>query len=241
MKMEVKGSVDGIDQEAMVDMQMFLEDSEIDLTAKVEGYGENLDQSYKGEYKENIQIAMDNTYYLTMICIILVIIALILTGLASLGKMSNKLGQIFALIALIFVLITLVYFPIGLPGAIKDNYNEGSSLGSDIFRQYDVEFDGSFIGETSSKIKAADIPGTPSDALGEFKIKWSWGPAYGWFLILIAFIFILIGIIISIFAKERIEEPEKEEGPEPTLAEQGQLVSDSRDIYSNKQSEDDFY
>ena len=104
---------------------------------------------------------------------------------------------------MIFVLITMVYFPIGVPGAMKDDYDESRS--DEEIERMGLTYDGSFLGSSSTTLDMSDLPDFPSDIdEAPMDVKWSWGPSYGWYLIVVAFIFAMIGLILIATARVRV-------------------------------------
>ena len=88
----------------------------------------------------------------------------------------------FFLLLIITSIITLVYFTVTFPDALG-----GEHL---------YKYDSSFFGSASEQIPFSDI--NPYAPQGSIDINLSWGPSYGWFLLLASFILSIISLIITI-------------------------------------------
>ncbi len=238
MKMNLEGSIDGEDVKADMDMEMHLDDADINLNIKA-SEGGDYDFSGKGKYKENVKSTMDITAYLALISIIILILGIIFIGIYSLGKISNRIGLLLGILGLIFILITFIYFPIGITGAMKKEYEEGG--GMEELKQYNLEYDGSFIGGKEVTLPASKMPGAPADTTGELDIKWSWGPHYGWYLFIVAFILSIIGLILVKAAAREEYDLEKLRAQLTSKTEQKPVYGDSRDMYAKKEADDDYF
>lgn len=129
-------------------------------------------------YDTNTGKVYRNTFYITIVALVLGIIWLITALLTSMGKLklSAKIVAIFMLLTMIFAIVAPGYFAATLPGAIKDDsagvWNKG------------------FIGSGDVTI------------LGVTVTECSWGPGYGWYLAVVAFVVALIGLIL-VFLKKK--------------------------------------
>jgi hypothetical protein len=199
---EMRGSSYGtpisIDVEMEFDLDMYLQEQEMKSDTEASSLGETYSESDSDtdDYDdEDVESVMNTIFYLTIISIILIIIAIITAGLAAFGVISTRIGFVMVVIAMIFVLITLVYFPIGVPSALKESYDESES--KEELTEMGLNYDGNFIGSSSAEMDMKDSL-SDSEGLEEapMEAKWTWGPSDGWYLIIISFVLALIGIIV---------------------------------------------
>jgi hypothetical protein len=224
-----------------LDLEMPLNEGKInaDMEYTVSDQTQKESISGTGEYEEdNIKPAMHNTLNLNIVSIIIVLIALIFTMLAAFGFIPIKISAIIVLIAMLVVLSTLVYFSVAVPDAIKKAYDEPQAR--DLADQLGLEHDGSLYGSSSRTTFTSNLPGITEgydDVDGTMELKWSWGPTIGWYLMIISFIFTLLGFILMVAAARAKPEvvTRSGEGGRQTLGQ-----GDSRDLYYQRQSEDEF-
>lgn len=126
-----------------------------------------------GDDVPSLYSVYDNTFYITIIALVIAIIALIciLGATFSFGKIKTMkmLGGIFGILAVIFCLIAPIYFMTALPGEMWKNSTEKYGF-------WDT----------------AEIWGA----------KVTFGPGYAWYLMIIGFITSLIAAIIIFMDKK---------------------------------------
>ena len=140
------------------------------------------------EYPNNSELKqpMNIVFYLTIICVILAVVITFLIFLLFLKKIKKTLVVIFFLLLIITSIITLAYFTVTFPGA----------LGKENLPKYDSNFIGSF----SDSVSFSDIYGQYAQYVPQasIDINLSWGPSYGWVLILTSFVLSIISLIFVI-------------------------------------------
>lgn len=156
------------------------------ITTEVAGTSTTETKAYKDTtgYEDSAAFKVyDNTYYITIAALILSVITLILLILVGIGKVALvKIGVIFLLITMIFAVVAPVYFAVALPGAMDEDAEDTGG------------YDKGFMGSES------DYPMAGTDS--------TWGPGYGWYLAIVAFVFALIGLIITVIpGKKAVPAP----------------------------------
>ncbi|MDI6707611.1 MAG: hypothetical protein QME47_00735 [Candidatus Thermoplasmatota archaeon] len=143
---------------------------------KKEAAGMKMETTTK--YSDNPEAATskvyNNVFYITIVALVLGIIGLITAIVAGVGKLSAKIAGIFLILTFIFALVAPIYFAAVLPGAMHADLPEWNK---------------GFTG--SEDLTYMDMTGS-----------WSWGPGYGWYLAVVAFIVALIGAILAFRAKK---------------------------------------
>jgi hypothetical protein len=248
---EMRGTSSGFaiiaDVEMKFDLNLYFEETEMDMDMKASAMGQSFSDSQttsSDHNDEHIEASMDTTYYLTIISTILALVCVIIAGLAAFGVISTKIGLLTMVIAMVFILIVMIYFPVDFPSAMKQSLDESDSQQE--LQMTGLDYDGSFIGSSSSKIDMIDfIPDAEGLDEAPMDAKWSWGPAYGWYLIIGSFVMALIGVIFMAVAGKVSSRPYK---PRPTLAYQEPTPRSyppppqpTQPDYYNEQPSDRFY
>jgi len=140
---------------------------------------------------------MNITFFLTIISILITIITLIF----FIAFLFKKIGRIpviiFFIILFVCTFITLFYFGISSPSVMQGGLTTvGNTADLDIFYKYDGFFGSATDTQTWSSIfTSSEIPGNAN-------VNMTWGPSYGWYLMLISAILSIVGLCVTIFKKE---------------------------------------
>jgi len=162
-----------------VSVDMGLRD--MSMTAESQG----VEMSNTTSYSDLPDSALIDVFNLTQILVILALaftlLMFVFALLVGLGKVSGKIGIVFGALALAFVLIAFIYFMVALPASMEETSPTGSPISG-------------FWGSESM------------DFIGE-SMSLSWGPGWAWYMMVIAFIFALIGTIMLVGAEPTPPEP----------------------------------
>lgn len=125
------------------------------------------------------------TQILTILALLLIPLMVASTLVIARRKIGNRIGIIIAVLALIFTIASPAYFAIAFPSALE---GEATRLGSPPVS--------GFIGSGGD-----EYLGYPGEV--------SWGPAWAWYLMVVASVFVLIGTIMLV----GMQAIESKEGP----------------------------
>ncbi|MDI6856558.1 MAG: hypothetical protein QMD21_07255 [Candidatus Thermoplasmatota archaeon] len=124
-----------------------------------------------------IEGVYSTTYYAAIAAVLLAIISLICSVSAAAGKASNKIAFCSVLLALVLTIFTPLYFALALPNALAQGVFPG------MFSGIEYRFNG--------VSEAGDI---------------SWGPAIGWYLLVLACILTAIAAIATVISGKTVKE-----------------------------------
>jgi hypothetical protein len=124
------------------------------------------------------------------VALVIGILGLVFAALAIPGKIKPKIAAIILILGFIFALITPVLMAVQLPAAMKEDKMTAPGGG-----------DMTFIG-------SKDVSGT----------KYSWEPSFGWILMFIAMVFLLLGAIMMFMVKS--ETPTQQLFSQPSYPQQ---------------------
>jgi hypothetical protein len=125
-------------------------------------------------YDDTVKV-YDITLCLMIASLVFAIISLVTLIVRSVKRVAHKIVAIFLIITTIFTAVTPIYFATALPNAIvKDTRDMQGSSPID-----------SFMG-------SKDVEG----------IGTSWGPGYAWYLTIVAFVFVLTTVIVTLLEKK---------------------------------------
>ena len=138
-------------------------------------------------YETDTGAVYSNTFYIAIVALVLGIIGLITAVMAGIGKLSAKIVTIFLLLTMIFAVVAPVYFAVALPGAMDEDWSGGWDKG---------------FWDSGEETSVEPITGT------EYTSTYTIGPGYGWYLAIVAFVFALIGLIITVIpGKKAVPAP----------------------------------
>ena len=127
----------------------------------------------------------DTTFYIMIAALVSAIVSLVCLTLVRIKKMPAKLGVIFLTITMILTVFAPIYFAATLPNAISKDYDdmvaatEEWGFGSGMFEWK---------------------PGCTENFAGVEErepLKLTWGPSYGWFLTVAAFVLIAVCMMLT--------------------------------------------
>lgn len=161
--------------------------------------GETEKETNTTKYDENFEAkyVFDNTMYIAIGALITAIIALIaILGMTfNFGnpKTMKKIGGIFSILTVLLALVAVVYFMTALPSEFSKDYEGDVSFWDEI--------------ETSEML---------------MNMKYTVGPGYAWYLMLVSFIFALIVSIVVFMEKLSTsmatispQQPQQPQQPKP--------------------------
>ena len=141
---------------------------------------------------------INNTFYLTILLIIVTILIIIFLAVMIFKKINKNIVKTFMVILITLSIITLIYFAVAIPNAISknvENVNNFEEFGYDYsFYDFTDEY-GGFFGSFKTTMPWSEASGISSSS-GTATIETSWGPSYGWYLIIISIILIIICLFI---------------------------------------------
>ncbi len=148
------------------------------------------DVEVRNETKE-VKEVMDNTYYLNLISMVFIIIAVALIPIVAIGKLPHSIGMIFLILAIIFILLIPIYFYLSLPPALEKQFDTmwGDDKDSEKFT-----YNGEFLA-TGKGDKYDD-----DDNKIDYEVEW--GPGMGFWLIFVPLITLVVGQIAYSMGKD---------------------------------------
>jgi hypothetical protein len=144
----------------------------------------------------------ETVYGLMLLLFILIILSIVLTVVAYFKKSLNKIVSIILIVTFIFSIIITVGFAIGLPMALKEDYENL------VVELNGEELPGEFV--ISEPSYTEHFAGEERSETG----KLSWGPSTGWTLMMLIFIMTGLCTIVSFFP---LKEPNRGMDIEPTI------------------------
>lgn len=146
----------------------------------------------------NVGNLAESGFFLLIVGIILGFLATIF-GLMSRGNFRRSTPALaFGIIALLLAIIAPVLFAAALPGAVSSDI-------SSAYRPPNTSGPwSSFIGSSSYT----------NPLIGPVSLNW--GPAIGWYLAIVAFVFLLIGVVLLFLYRKDPAEPAPVAAPAPT-------------------------
>jgi hypothetical protein len=159
------------------------------------------------------------TMYLLIISLVFTVLAIItfLLVIRRKGRLRGRVAVpiVFTLLLFILILITPLYFAVAWPGALEDDFDDSTSELSDSNGNYNGYYNDEpssssepeqivtgFMGSKYSEEHSFDFTGSYGYSSG--KTKYTWGPTIGWYLALIAMVFVILAFISIIATRRRI-------------------------------------
>jgi len=159
--------------------------------------------SFTVDYNDDnaLKEPMNMIFSLTIILLIVTVISFSLF-LALIYKKIRKIVVIvvFAVLA-ILTLAALVNFVIAIPNGLNENLNNADSLAGNLYNDVFAIFNynGQFVGSSTSSMLWTDLGDLGYySADGFANINVSWGPSFGWFVLLFSAILSIVCLFISI-------------------------------------------
>jgi len=138
--------------------------------------------SYNNAHLNNTAVIAETGFFLLIVGFICGILGA-LVGFMARGNSSRvRPAMVLSILALIFAIVTPLLFAVALPGAQASDTPTAARFGASS-------------GPWSSFI------GSSTGTIGTTSISLNWGPAVGWYLSIVAFVLLLVGVILLMRAR----------------------------------------
>ena len=152
--------------------------------------------SYQNAHLNNTGNIAEAGYFMMIVGFILGLVGAIMGVMSRTNSRRTGMAIALAVVAMILAVAAVGLFAALLPGAIGQDSPGHSGTGPW----------SSFWGSTNAS--AVGYPGG----------TWSWGPAIGWYLGLVAFVILLIGVLVILMARKDVEPAPTPAPAAPTAA-----------------------